>query len=156
MWGQWKYFKGCSPFPFTIFRLGAGSRDFVSAQEPTHKSSSMLQFSTFVFLGGTPVSNPLKLIKPNITFWASLVKTHWVIKDRMLSVQFPVLFSGQKKYQIIGIWKREMAQKKQWSYTACERWPPKGLSPAVCCLWSYKHWSKEPFLSDLTQVIGGT
>ena len=69
---------------------------------------------------------------------------------------FPVLFSGQKKYQIIGIWKREMAQKEQWSYTACERWPPKGSSPAVCFLWSYKHWSKEPFLSDLTQVIGGT
>lgn len=51
------------------------------------KGSSPLQFLMSVFLGGTPVGNPLQLIKPNITFRASLEKTHWVTRDRMLSVQ---------------------------------------------------------------------
>lgn len=68
MWGQLKYFKGRSPFPFIIFRLGTGSQDFVSAQEPTHKGSSKLQFLPSVPLDGIPVSTPLQLIKPSLSF----------------------------------------------------------------------------------------
>lgn len=72
-----------------IFKLGTGSRDPVSAPRPA-------VFAT-VSLGGAPVSSPLQLIKPNITFWAALEKTHWVMRDRMLSVPcFQCYFLAQR------------------------------------------------------------
>lgn len=125
---------------------------FVSAQQPTHKGSSPLQVLTSVFLGGTPVGNPLQLKKPNMTFWALWKKTHWVTRDRMLSVQCFHCYS--------------LARRNTKSQASGEeRWPRKnnGLTQLAsadplkvhfllsCFLWSYRHCSKEPLLSDLTQ-----
>lgn len=81
------------------------------ARGPAHRAVPSSAVFAFVSLGGTPVSIPQQLIKPNITFWAALEKNRLSNKgENALCPMFPVLVSGQQKEQIRGIWKREAAE----------------------------------------------